>query len=165
MCLESLCLHCSLSFQSVASQQYSEEDVISAHLLNSGRFLFHDLVQIHSEPEGKILIMGLLRLEVVEFSSQKDAPHLGCLHVLLLVWELWGLRRNYSLQANAAKIDSADQINPQNSSHILPMIQPISYVCFWCFFCQNTDLEMKFSGIIHKNKKGKEICVDSLRDE
>lgn len=76
------------------------------------------------------------------------------------------MRGNYSLQANAAKIDSADQINVStDSSHILPMIQPISYVCFWCFFCQNTDLEMKFGGIIHENKKEKEVCVDSLEDE
>lgn len=35
----------------------------------------------------KILIMGLLGLEEVEFSSDYAAP-LGCLHVLLLVWEL-----------------------------------------------------------------------------
>lgn len=101
--------------------------------------------------------MGLLRLEVVEFSSQKDAPPLGCLHVLLLVWVEEEL---LTLQTNAAKIDSADQINVStDNSDILPMIQPISYVCFWCFFCQNTDLKIKFSGIIHENKKGKEVCV------
>lgn len=51
------------------------------------------------------------------------------------------LRGNYSLQADAAKIDSADQINVStDNSPILPMIQPISYVCFWYFFCQNTDI-------------------------
>lgn len=94
--LESLYLQCFFSFPSVASQEFSEEVVISVPLLNSGRFLFHDLVQIQSELGGKILIMGSLRLEVVEFSSQKDAPPLGCLHVLLLVWELWGSRRNCS---------------------------------------------------------------------
>lgn len=49
MSLESLCFQCFLSFQLVASQEFSEEDVTSVPLLNSGRFLFHDLVQIQSE--------------------------------------------------------------------------------------------------------------------
>lgn len=77
---------------------------------------------------------------------------------LLVVWVLLQSKGNYSVQVNAAEINPAVQIYVSDSQ-ILPMIKPF-LGCFWCL-SQNSDLEMKFSGVIHMNKKEGEVWTDS----
>lgn len=59
------------------------------------------------------------------------------------------------MHINAAESNSAVQIHVSDSQ-ILPMINP-----FLGCFSQNSDLEMKFSGTIHMNKKEGEVWTDS----